>query len=187
MIIKHIKVCRGPASVTCHVFLTKNSCSEGLFVCLFVMFYPHFLKLCLSWLFVTFDPHFLKRSFCPILNCTHIKWAERRRRKAKPQNVLGTSGYIVHTQTESWPEDPILGLASRRLAFALYDTTDENLARHSCCFLRDKIKEKQGSNLLLSLCVALSPTLRLCAQIKISRRQNRDETPLCAILIEIHK
>ena len=53
--------------------------------------------------------------------------------------------------------------------------------------MRDKIKEKQGSN-LLSLCVALSPTLRLCAQIKISRRQNRDdETPLCAILIEIQK
>ena len=116
-----------------------------------------------------------------------IKWAERRRRKAKPQNVLGTSGYIVHTQTESWPEDPILGLASRRLAFALYDTTDENLARHSCCFLRDKIKEKQGSNLLLTLCVALSPTLRLCPQIKISWRQNRDRASLCAILIEIQK
>ena len=71
----------------------------------------------------------------------------------------------VPAQTEPWPEDLILGPASRWLAFALYDTTDENLVRHSCCFLRDKIKEKQGSN-LLSLCVALSPTLRLCAQIR---------------------
>ena len=127
------------------------------------------------WLFITFYPHFLKKVFL-----SHLKlyiWsnrAERQRRKARrwenPQHVTA--------QTESWPEDPILGLVWH---------TDENLVRHSCCFLRDEIKEKQGSNLLLTLCVALSPTLRLCAQIKISRRQNRDETPLCAILIEIQK
>ena len=38
----------------------------------------------------------------PILLCLNSIWAERRRREAKPQNVPA--------QSESWPEDPILGL-----------------------------------------------------------------------------
>ena len=92
------KLCRDPASVTCHVFFTKKS--EGLFVCLFVMFYPHFLKLCLSWLFVTFDPHFLKRSFCPILNCTHIKSSEPSAGGAKRNPKM----YWVHQGTLYTPK-----------------------------------------------------------------------------------
>ena len=57
---------------------------------------------------VSWDPPLVTKKclshFClfPILLCLNSIWAERQRREAKPQNVPA--------QSESWPEDPILGL-----------------------------------------------------------------------------